>query len=227
MYRRKFLPSGFPAHEYSDAVRSCAVVTKFDEHACTVSIVRWSNAHVWLAAAALAVLVAVAARWILLIAVPPTPGVAASPSDRADLEATRAALAAAPPFGTPTVRQPPDALAASKLNLRLVGVYVSPAPAQSYALFALDNKPPKVVARGREIAAGVLLDEVGADHALIRRRGALERVDFPKRERVAAAAAARAPVAASEAALAPVPDDRLGDNAKLPAEGPDLRPGPR
>lgn len=60
----------------------------------------------------------------------------------------------------------------SSLNLALTGVMVT--PAGSFALISADGGPELPITVGQEITGGVVLHEVYADRALIRRGGATE-----------------------------------------------------
>lgn len=60
----------------------------------------------------------------------------------------------------------------SSLNLSLTGVMVT--PAGSFALISADGGPELPITVGQEITGGVVLHEVYADRALIRRGGATE-----------------------------------------------------
>lgn len=65
-----------------------------------------------------------------------------------------------------------ESIPLSSLNLSLTGVMVT--PAGSFALISSDGGPELPITVGQEITSGVVLHEVYADRALIRRGGATE-----------------------------------------------------
>ena len=74
--------------------------------------------------------------------------------------------------------------AASTSRIRLVGV-VSQREAShgGHAIFAIEGAKPRTAAVGETIAAGFVLQEVHADHALVSHDGALERFGLERRAR--------------------------------------------
>lgn len=68
--------------------------------------------------------------------------------------------------------------AVTTLNLKLGGLATARGAKGSYAVINLNNKGNEVVATGAEIAPGIVLHQVLADHIVIRRQGALERIDL-------------------------------------------------
>jgi len=64
-------------------------------------------------------------------------------------------------------------------DIRLVGVIAQGKRGQGIALLAVDGRPPLALRAGREIAAGVTLAEVRADHVLVSRSGAIQEIRLP------------------------------------------------
>lgn len=73
---------------------------------------------------------------------------------------------------------------ASTSKIRLIGV-VSPrvASGEGRAIFAVEGAKPRTAAVGETIAAGFVLREVHADHALVSHDGGLERFRLERRAR--------------------------------------------
>ena len=64
-------------------------------------------------------------------------------------------------------------------NIKLVGVIAQGKRGEGVALLAVDGRPPLALRAGREIAAGVTLAEVRADHILINRSGTVQEIRLP------------------------------------------------
>jgi general secretion pathway protein C len=64
-------------------------------------------------------------------------------------------------------------------NIKLVGVIAQGKRGQGIALLAVDDRPPLALRAGREIAEGVTLAEVRADHVLVSRSGAIQEIRLP------------------------------------------------
>jgi general secretion pathway protein C len=64
-------------------------------------------------------------------------------------------------------------------DIRLVGVIAQGKRGQGIALLAADGRPPLALRAGAEIAVGVTLAEVRADHVLINRSGAIQEIRLP------------------------------------------------
>ena len=77
--------------------------------------------------------------------------------------------------GSPVV----DASPASRI--RLLGVLSRGTAGSGRAIFALKTGKPKTVAAGAQILQGFVLKEVHADHVLVARDGALERIRLDRR----------------------------------------------
>lgn len=64
-------------------------------------------------------------------------------------------------------------------DIKLVGVIAQGKRGQGIALLAVDGRPPLALRAGAEIAAGVTLAEVRADHVLVSRSGAIQEIRLP------------------------------------------------
>jgi general secretion pathway protein C len=64
-------------------------------------------------------------------------------------------------------------------NIKLVGVIAQGKRGQGVALLAVDGQPPLALRAGSEIALGVTLAEVRADHVLVSRSGAVQEIRLP------------------------------------------------
>ncbi|HSG76695.1 MAG TPA: type II secretion system protein N [Burkholderiales bacterium] len=137
----------------------------------------------WIAALELAIVVALALSlavwtWQLFaprtLAAPAPSSLGAGPVGAAPL-AARSLLGASGASASATVR------AGSGGALTLVGVFAAPAPGTGRALIARGGDRPQLVAAGEEIAPGVALNEVHADHVTVLRGGALERIELERR----------------------------------------------
>jgi general secretion pathway protein C len=145
----------------------------------------WFRATRWpdlLEFALLAVLAVALAQWTW-IALTPRPVAAsahsalpgASAAGHADASVKRHLFGA----GTPGLLLQQGAAPAS--SLRLLGV-VSPGTAgKGRAIFALDRGARKVANVGETLSAGVVLKEVHADHVVVTRDGAVERIVLDRR----------------------------------------------
>lgn len=127
--------------------------------------------------AILILLTASLAHWTWRIWQPavPTPAraPAATPDTRPDYDLNT--LTGANLFGQATAASSQvslESIPLSSLNLSLTGVMVT--PAGSFALISSDGGPELPITVGQEITSGVVLHEVYADRALIRRGGATE-----------------------------------------------------
>mgnify|MGYP000023427353 CR=1 FL=1 len=127
--------------------------------------------------AMLILLTASLAQWTWRVWQPSVTPPARTPATAADIapEYNINALTAANLFGqaAPAASQVSlENIPLSSLNLSLTGVMVT--PAGSFALISADGGPELPVSVGQEITGGVVLHEVYADRALIRRGGATE-----------------------------------------------------
>jgi general secretion pathway protein C len=64
-------------------------------------------------------------------------------------------------------------------DIRLVGVIAQGKQGQGIALLAVDGRPALALRAGEDIAAGVKLAEVRADHVLVSRSGAIQEIRLP------------------------------------------------
>lgn len=89
-------------------------------------------------------------------------------------------------FGAPAApRAAPPQM--TYLSLKLVGSFVDIARQHSAALIQADGKPARRVMVGQYVVSGVRLAAVSADHVLLERNGATERLSFPRTVGFAAA----------------------------------------
>lgn len=86
-------------------------------------------------------------------------------------------------FGT---AQAPGA-ASTGLAVRLLGIVVATTGRPGYALVQFDGKGSVAAREGEDIAAGIRLVQIGADHVVLERGGVRERLEWPKRDAAAAA----------------------------------------
>ena len=148
---------------------------------------RWPDALTLLA---LALLCWVLARWtwVLLAPAPPLPP-PASPAP-IDLQAALDEVLRARLFSGQPAAEPPVAAAAPR-DLQLAGILATAPRGGGWAVLQVGSKAQQVAVAGSEIAPGIVLDQVFADHVVVRRHGNRERIDLSRR--VAAASAAAAP----------------------------------
>jgi general secretion pathway protein C len=143
--------------------------------------------------ATLALLVAggfLAARWVTYFAAPaeapPPPA-----RERPQLGAAAQTLAAAQLFGAA-----PAGETVSTLNVRLRGVFAGGGTGTGYAIVNAGGRD-QATRIGAEVVPGVTLEAVHAGHVVLRRAGALERVNLE--ERMSAQAAAPPPARHAQA----------------------------
>jgi type II secretory pathway component PulC len=125
----------------------------------------------------------------------------AAPRERVQLGAAAQALADAHLFGAAATLAGGDVL--SNLNIKLRGVL-----AGASGLAILNTGDRDQTARvGGEVVPGVVLEAVHARHVMLRRNGALERVNLEERQQLAAAPAPQDPSrrARSRSVAAPEP----------------------
>ncbi|HQQ64235.1 MAG TPA: type II secretion system protein N [Pseudomonadales bacterium] len=79
-------------------------------------------------------------------------------------------------FGQPPVASAP---AATGMAIRLLGIVAATAGQDGYAVVQLDTKKILAVRKGQELAPGIRLLEVGADHLLLERGGVRETLSLP------------------------------------------------
>jgi general secretion pathway protein C len=142
-------------------------------------------------------------RWVLYFAAPAeTP--AAAPRERVSLESAAQALADAHLFGMAATRAGGEAL--SNLNIKLRGVL---AGTSGFAILNTGERD-QTTRVGSEVVPGVVLEAVHAQHVVLRRNGALERVNLEERQQLAAVPASPDPSrrARSRSVAAPEPAPR-------------------
>jgi general secretion pathway protein C len=136
-------------------------------------------------AAMLAALVAagwLVGRWVVYFATPveaPPP----APRERVELGRAAQALAEAHLFGVAATRAGGEIL--SSLNIKLRGVLAGPT---GFAILNTGDRD-QTARVGGEVVPGVVLESVHARHVVLRRNGALERVNLEERQQLAAAPA--------------------------------------
>jgi general secretion pathway protein C len=170
-------------------------------------------------AAMLAALVAagwLVGRWVLYFATPAeTPP--AAPRERVQLGLAAQALAEAHLFGVAATRAGGEVL--STLNIKLRGVLAGPT---GFAILNTGDRD-QTARVGGEVVPGVVLEAVHAQHVMLRRNGALERVNLEERQQLATAPApqdparrARPRVAAPEPAAPRAATPRAGARSQRP-----------
>src|SRR5262245_64851406 len=125
------------------------------------------------------------AQWFLYFT---THGDASPPPERQRVQLGAAAegLASAHLFGAAPTSASGEVV--SNLNIKLKGVFASGADAPSMAILNTGDRD-QAARVGGEIVPGVVLESVHPRHVLLRRGGALERVNLEERQQVAVAAA--------------------------------------
>ncbi len=116
--------------------------------------------------------------WVFL-----TPRAIAASAVAAQLEAQRAAPSLKRNlFGVAQEgKTTPVADASPASGIRLLGILSRGAKGGGRAIFTLENGKPKTVESGSQIATGLVLKEVHADHVLIARNGSIERMKLDRR----------------------------------------------
>ena len=160
-----------------------------------------------------------AARWVAYFAAPaesaPPPA-----RERPQLGAAAQTLAGAHLFGVASVGE-----TVSNLNIKLRGVFAGGGTGTGYAIVNAGGRD-EATRIGAEIVSGVTLEAVHAGHIVVRRGGALERVDLEERTSAQAPAAAppryaqatppaRRSVPAPTDSVAPPPPQSSGPGAQL------------
>jgi general secretion pathway protein C len=160
-----------------------------------------------------------AARWLLYFAAPSEP-LPPPTRERPQLGAAAQTLAAAHLFGVA-----PAGETVSSLNVKLRGVFAGGGTGTGYAIVNAGGRD-EATRIGAEIVSGVTLEAVHAGHIVVRRGGALERVDLEERTSAQAPAApppryaqatppARRSVPASTESVAPPPPQSSGPGAQV------------
>jgi general secretion pathway protein C len=160
-----------------------------------------------------------AARWLLYFAAPSEP-LPPPTRERPQLGAAAQTLAAAHLFGRVSAEE-----AVNSLNVKLRGVFAGGGTGTGYAIVNAGGRD-EATRIGAEIVSGVTLEAVHAGHIVVRRGGALERVDLEQRTSAQAPAAAppryaqatppaRRSVPAPTDSVAPPPPQSSGPGAQL------------
>jgi general secretion pathway protein C len=146
---------------------------------------RWPDAVTLLA---LALLCWVLARWTWVVIAPAAPAVPPPAAAPIDLQAALDEILRARLFSGDA--QPP-AIQASRQDVQLAGVLATSPNGRGWAVLQLEGKPHQVAvaASGAEILPGVVLDQVLADHVVVRRQGNRERIELARRVSAAPSAA--------------------------------------
>ncbi len=163
--------------------------------------------------AALALLALTLAYWTWPVAAPRPVARAAAPVEPAGHAASAGGL-----FGTlPRSR----GASPTGLAIKLLGLVASPRHQDAYAVMQLDAKDFRAVKEGGDIAPGIRLAEVHADHVVLERNGVRETLAWPEKKGTTAAPTNRA---ATPAAPAPTPATPA---AAVPSTAPGPTPPPR
>lgn len=110
----------------------------------------------------------------------PIPDSAGSPALTANTSGIAVRLAGTHFFGQPE-NPANSAIAPSRQNLRLSGTLGGSRGRPSQAIIAADGGKPAAYAEGSEIAAGVVVHQVRADHVLLKRNGAIEQLELDRK----------------------------------------------
>jgi general secretion pathway protein C len=153
-----------------------------------------------------------AARWVLYFAAP-VEAPAVSGRERVQLGVAAQALSDAHLFGVAPAGAGGEAV--SNLNIKLKGVFASRADAPSMAIINTGDRD-ETARVGGEIVPGVVLEAVHPRHVMLRRNGALERVNLEEPQRAAAAPVPRAAPRRAQA-LTQAPQTPLQGPARSPA----------
>jgi type II secretory pathway component PulC len=152
-----------------------------------------------------------AARWVLYFAAP-VEAPAVSGRERVQLGAAAQALSDAHLFGVAPAGAGGEVV--SNLNIKLKGVFASRADAPSMAIINTGDRD-ETARVGGEIVPGVVLEAVHPHHVMLRRNGALERVNLEEPQRAVASVPRAAPRRAP--ALTQAPQTALPAPARSPA----------
>ena len=147
---------------------------------------RWPDALTLLA---LALLCWVLARWTWVLLAPAPPIAPPATPAPIDLQAALDEVLRARLFSGQPAAEPPAATAAPR-DLQLAGILATAPRGGGWAVLQVGSKVQQVAMAGSEVAPGVVLDQVFADHVVVRRQGNRERIDLSRRVAVASAAAA-------------------------------------
>jgi general secretion pathway protein C len=151
-------------------------------------------------------------RWVLYFMTaaetPQTP-----PRERVQLGVAAQALSDAHLFGVAPAGAGGEVV--SKLNIKLKGVFASRADTPSIAIINTGDRD-ETARVGGEIAPGVVLEAVHPQHVMLRRNGALERVNLEERQQLAAAPAFQDAPRRSRSRSVAAPEPAAGGSAPRP-----------
>jgi len=151
-------------------------------------------------------------RWVLYFMTaaetPQTP-----PRERVQLGVAAQALSDAHLFGVAPAGAGGEAV--SNVNIKLKGVFASRADAPSIAIINTGDRD-ETARVGGEIAPGVVLEAVHPRHVMLRRNGALERVNLEERQQLAAAPAFQDAPRRSRSRSVAAPGPAAGGSAPPP-----------
>jgi len=104
-----------------------------------------------------------------------------APIAQIDINAATERVVGAHPFGVAGERAATEEAQVSTLNLRLKGVFAFTLDSPAFAIINTGAKNDEAFKVGDEIVPGVVLNEVQPTHILIKRGGALEKVNLEER----------------------------------------------
>ena len=139
---------------------------------------RWPDALAFLA---LALVCWVLARWTWVLFAPTPPAAAPLPAAHPSVQTALDEVLRAGLFSSQAPIDRPVATSGPQSDLRLVGVLAAAPQGRGLAVLQLGGKPQNVTGAGAEIAPGLTLHHVYADHVVVRREGMLERIDLARR----------------------------------------------
>ena len=138
---------------------------------------RWPDALTFLA---LALLCWVLARWTWVLFAPNVPVVPPATPQPVDIDAALQTVLRARLFSGSSAGAEPAAVATSR-DVQLAGVLATAPQGRGWALLQLEGKRHQVAVSGDDIAPGLMLEQVFADHVVVRREGNRERIDLARR----------------------------------------------
>ena len=146
---------------------------------------RWPDALTLLA---LALLCWVLARWTWVLLAPAAPIAPPATPAPVDVQAALDEVLRARLFSNQPAAEPLVATVAPR-DLQLAGILATAPRGGGWAVLQVGTKAQQVAVAGSEISPGVVLDQVFADHVVVRRQGNRERIDLSRRTGVASVAA--------------------------------------
>jgi hypothetical protein len=141
---------------------------------------RWMKHEAWIEVLELALVAALGVALAHLTWLALTPRTAGTPSALGEsAQSQSATLVARQVFGAAgggsTAKR-----GVAATGLVLLGVFSSPDPGAGRAILRVQGSRPAVIAAGEQIADGVELHEVHADHVIVLRQGTPERIDLER-----------------------------------------------